>query len=59
MPSKAKVEIKLSSTGTYVPYTSSKNYLDIEMAKSLASYLKRQNSPGRLVASDGQILDQW
>ena len=54
------VEIKLALTGKFVPYTSTKRPVDGGMARSLADYLKRQNSPGRLVrVPEGEIIDEW
>ena len=59
-PSGFVVEIKLALTGKFAAYTSTKRPLDEGMAKSLADYLKRQNSSGRLVKMpEGEIVDAW
>ena len=58
-PSGFVVEIKLVLTGNYAPYTSAKKPLEEGMARSLSEYLKRQNSPGRLVKfPEGEIVDE-
>jgi len=56
----AIVEIKLTITGKYSEYTSHKNPITLEMGKSLAAYLKKQNSPGRLLSfPEGKVIDEW
>jgi hypothetical protein len=54
------IEIKIAMTGKYASYTSAKRPLDEGMGKSLSEYLKRQNSPGRLIKMpEGEIVDEW
>jgi len=54
------IEIRLSLTGTFASYTNAKKPLDEGMSKSLVAYLKRQNSPGRLLKMpEGEIVDEW
>lgn len=55
-----RVEILMSLTISYAPYTSLKTPVDLEMAESLGRYLKRQRSPGRIVeVSSGRIIEEW
>jgi len=55
-----RVDILMSLTQTYAPYTSQKTPIDLDMAKSLAAYLKRQKSAGRIVCvMNGEVLDEW
>lgn len=59
-----RVDIKINETGAYVEYTSLKNPVTLEMAYSLARYLHRQDSPGRIVEvtganGSGRVIDHW
>lgn len=50
----------MRTTGTYAEYTSLKVPVVREFADSLVRYLKRQGSPGRLVAVPSQIvIEEW
>lgn len=55
-----RIDILLKLTGTYAEYTALKVPVDLEYAESLVRYLKRQHSPGRLVAvPEERIVETW
>ena len=55
-----RIEILMRLTQSYAPYTSLKTPVNFEMAESLARYLKRQGSAGRIMeVSSGKIIEEW
>lgn len=57
-PTTYRVELVIS-TGSYFPY-SGKEGIELSMATSLATGLKRQQSAGRVVElPSGKVVDEW
>lgn len=55
-----RLDIKSTTTGTFIPYSHRDGHPSLEMIEALARGLKRQHQPGRIVElPSGEILDQW
>jgi len=55
-----RVDLKLTTTGTYIEYTSLKVPVTLEMAEALGRGLKRQGAAGRIVeVPDEKIIESW
>jgi hypothetical protein len=55
-----RVDLKLTTTGTYIEYTSLKIPITLEMAEALGRGLKRQGAAGRIVRIPSQeVVETW
>jgi hypothetical protein len=55
-----RVDLKLTTTGTYIEYTSLKVPVTLEMTEALGRGLKRQGAAGRIVELPGaRIVESW
>jgi hypothetical protein len=55
-----RVDLKLTTTGTFIEYTSLKVPVTLEMAEALGRGLQRQHAAGRIVAvPSGEVVKEW